>query len=342
MSDNSPKKRRKTVEYGRWGYFFIAPFFIVYLFFQFVPLLTTFYYSTLRYSKRNLKETIEFAGLGNFMDLLGITEGEKAYVLLYLGNTVTMWLINFIPQIIISLLMAAWLSDQRIKLKLGGLYKCIIYLPSLITAASISVLFHAMFSAQGPITMTLRDAGIISKNFDFMRSVAGTRGIIGYILFWMWYGNTSLLLISGVLGISPDIYEAADIDGASSARQFFSITLPLLRPILMYVLVTSLIGGLQNYDIPSLFNVSKTGLIGQPNDKSTTLTMYIMRLHASNDGKAAAVSVFLFIITLILSLAIFGGMGDNEERRLKKEKKKEAEAEKLRAQALKAKKGGNQ
>ncbi len=335
MSNNTQgTRKRKTVEYGRWGYFFIAPFFIVYLFFQLVPLVTTFYYSTLKYTKRNLIETVSFAGIENFKDLLGISEGEKAYMLLYLGNTVAIWLINFIPQIIISLLMAAWLSDARIKLRLSGLYKCIIYLPSLITAASISVLFHAMFSAQGPITMTLKNWNIIPDSFNFMRSVGGTRGIIGYILFWMWYGNTSLLLISGVLGISPDIYEAADIDGASSTRQFFSITLPLLRPILMYVLITSLIGGLQNYDIPSLFNVSKTGLIGQPNDKSTTLTMYIMRLHASNDGKAAAVSVMLFIITLIISLVLFNGMGDKEAKAFKKEQKEKQKAAKL------AQKGG--
>lgn len=322
MSNNTQgKKRRRTVEYGRWGYFFIAPFFIVYLFFQFIPLISTLYYSTLKYTRRNLQETISFAGLKNFADLLGISEGERAYMLTYLGNTLIIWTFNFVPQIIISLLMAAWLSDTKVKLKLNGLYKCVIYLPSLITAASISVLFHSLFSAQGPITMTLKNMGIISKSFDFMSSVGGTRGIISYILFWMWYGNTSLLLISGVLGISPDIYEAADIDGANSARKFFSITLPLLRPILMYVLITSLIGGLQNYDIPALFNVSKTGLIGQPNDKSTTLTMYIMRLHASNDGKAAAVSVMLFIITLIVSCVLLYTMRDKDAEQARKEEK---------------------
>ncbi|MEE3392088.1 MAG: sugar ABC transporter permease [Lachnospiraceae bacterium] len=316
------KQKHRTVEYGKYGYIFIAPFFIVYLIFQFWPLLTTFYYSTLLYEKRNLKETITFGGLANFVNLLGLGNGEKAYFLLYFGNTVIIWLCNFVPQIVISLLMAAWLSDDQVLLKGRGLYKCIIYLPSLITAASISVLFNAMFGAQGPVTMTLRNMGIISAKYDFMQSVAGTRGIISYILFWMWYGNTSILLISGVLGISPDIYEAADIDGAGSAKKFFSITLPLLKPILLYVLITSLIGGLQNYDIPALFNVSTTGYIGQPDDKSTTLTMYIMRLYQSQVGKAAAVSVLLFVITLIASLILLYTMGDKDARKLKKEQKR--------------------
>jgi multiple sugar transport system permease protein len=138
----------------------------------------------------------------------------------------------------------------------------------------------------------------------------------------MWYGNTTLLLISGVLGIDPSIYEAADIDGANTTQKFFRITLPLLKPILMYVLITSAIGGLQMYDIPALFNRSDVGFIGLPDDKSTTLTMYIMRLYSSNVGKAAAISVFLFIITLIISLIFFATMGDKDARALKKQQKK--------------------
>ena len=320
------KKKRKTVEYGKYGYFFIAPFFIVYLLFQFYPLISTFYYSTLLYTKRNLVTTIEQGGLTNFINMLGLAKGESAYAVHYLQNTVIMWACNFIPQIIVSLLLAAWLSDNKVKLKAAGAYKVIIYLPSIITAASVSVLFNAMFSQFGPITKTLCKLGIISKDFNFMDSVPGTRGLIALILFWMWYGNTAILLISGVLGIDPSIYEASDIDGANSRQKFFRITLPLLKPILMYVLITSAIGGLQMYDIPALFNRSQTGFIGRPDDKSTTLTMYIMRLYSSDVGKAAAVSVFLFIITLIISLIFFATMGDKDARKLKKEEKKRRKA----------------
>lgn len=327
------KKRKKSLERGKYGYLFIAPFFITYLIFQLWPLINTFYYSTLSYYKRNGREIVNFAGIDNFVNVLGLAAGERAYVLTYLKNTLVMWGMNFIPQILVSLLMAAWLTNNKVKIKGTGAIKVIIYLPSVITAASVSVLFKALFSQYGPITKTLRDLGIISQSFDFMSSVLGTRGLIALMLFWMWYGNTSLMLISGVLGIDPGLFEAADIDGATGAKQFRYITLPLLKPILLYTLVTSAIGGLQMYDIPALFNVTETNFQGMPNDTSTTVTMYIMRLYNSDVGKAATVSVILFVVTLAISLVLFASMGDKEASRLKKAQKKAQKA------AMKAERG---
>ena len=233
---------------------------------------------------------------------------------------------NFVPQILVSLLLAVWLTDTKAKVKGTGAVKVIVYLPSIITAASVSVLFKAMFSQYGPITQSLKNWGILGKTFDFMSSVAGSRGLISTILWWMWFGNTTLLLISGVLGIDPGLFEAADIDGATGFKKFRFITLPLLKPIMLYTLVTSAIGGLQMYDIPALFNVPDTGLVGLPDDKTTTMAMYIMRLYNSDVGKAAAVSVILFAVTLIVSLILFATMGDKEERRMKKAAKKAGKA----------------
>ncbi|MCD7813800.1 MAG: sugar ABC transporter permease [Lachnospiraceae bacterium] len=320
------KNKKKKVTYGKYGYLFIAPFFITYIIFQLYPLISTFYYSTLSYYKRNGREVISFAGIQNFLNIFGLAAGERAYVLQYLKNTLVMWGCNFVPQILVSLLMAVWLTDTKVKIKGTGAIKVIIYLPSVITAASVSVLFKNLFSQYGPITLALKSIGLLSENFDFMSSVAGSRGLISLILWWMWYGNTSILLISGVLGIDPGLYEAADIDGAGGWRKFTDITLPLLRPIMLYTLVTSAIGGLQMYDIPALFNVTETGLKGLPNDMTTTMAMYIMRLYNSDVGKAAAVSVFLFVITLAISLILFFLMGDKEEKKLKKLEKQRRKA----------------
>ena len=314
------KKRRKTVEYGRYGYLFVAPFFLTYIIFQIYPLISTFYNSTLGYQKRNLKVTIThpevFSDIfTNFSKILGIAEGERAYFFTYFQNTVAIWVANFIPQILVALLLAVWLTDTKIKLKGTGLFKVIVYLPSVITAASISILFHALFSQYGPITITLQKMGIISTSFDFMKSVVGSRGIIAFILFWMWYGNSTLLLISGILGVNPSLFEAADIDGANGWKKFRYVTLPLLKPIMVYVLVTSVIGGMQMYDIPALFNVEQTGFIGNPGDTTTTMTMYIMRLYEAGDlGRSAAVSVLLFFITLIVSLIFFFTLRTKKEK----------------------------
>ena len=315
------KKKKKKISYGKYGYFFIAPFFITYLLFQLWPLINTFYYSTLSYYQRNGREFVDFAGIQNFLNVLGLAAGERPYALSYLKNTLIMWGFNFVPQILVSLLLAVWLTDQKVKVKGTGAVKVIVYLPSIITAASVSVLFKALFSQYGPITQTLKDWGVIAKNFDFMSSVAGSRGLISGILWWMWFGNTTLLLISGVLGIDPGLFEAADIDGATGFEKFRYITLPLLKPIMLYTLVTSAIGGLQMYDIPALFNVPETGLVGLPDDKTTTMAMYIMRLYNSDVGKAAAVSVILFAVTLIVSLILFASMSDKDERRMKKARK---------------------
>ena len=126
------KKKKKMIDYGRYGYFFIAPFFITYLVFQLWPLINTFYYSTLSYYKRNGREFMEFAGLQNFVNILGMAAGERGYVLSYLKNTLVMWGCNFVPQILVSLLLAVWLTDEKVKVKGTGAMKVIVYLPSVI------------------------------------------------------------------------------------------------------------------------------------------------------------------------------------------------------------------
>lgn len=311
------RAKHKSVEYGRWGYIFIAPFFLVYLVFQLWPLISTFYLSVFDIYERNKKIHSTFCGFDNFVDILGFGEGQQAFdtfTVQFLGNTVIMWLVNFLPQILMSLLLAVWLTDTKCKIKGQGAFKVLIYMPNIITAASISVLFYSLFSNDGPITNFLKDMGLIAENFFFMESIWGTRGIISFILFWMWYGNTMLLLISGILGINPSLFEAADIDGCTGFKKFLHVTLPMLKPIMLYVLVTSAIGGLQSYDIPGVFNVTMSGE-GLPGNTSTTITMYIRNLStAGTTGKAAAVSVLLFIITVIISLVFFFFLSDREKK----------------------------
>lgn len=313
------KKRRKVVSYSKYGYLFIAPFFIVYAIFCLWPLASTFYYSLFEYTTRNLKETVTYAGLENYKKILGLVEGEHAYFLDYLGNTLRLWLVNFIPQILLSLLIAAWLTDNRVKVKGKGAFKILVYMPNIITAASISMLFAALLSQLGPIMATLRQWGWIGANTDIMDSVWGTGISISFILFWMWYGNTTLLLISGMMGINDSLYEAAEIDGCGSWKKFTKVTLPLLKPVLVYVLITSAIGGLQLYDIPAMFN-AEGGVTGNPFDSSTTVAMYIMRLRTSDTGRASAVSILLFLITLVISLILFAAMRDKDTKRVPKVK----------------------
>lgn len=339
MAKENNVKKHKSVSYEKYGYFFIAPFFLVYLVFQLYPLLNTFYWSVFSYQKRNLKETIAFCGLENFQKLLGLVDGESAYFLLYLKNTLVMWMGGFIPQIVISLLLAAWLSNEQVKIRARGAIKIMTYMPNIITAASVSVLFANLFSQYGPITLWLKSIGLLAPDYNFFDYIGTTRGIISFILFWMWYGNTTIILIAGMMGINPSLYEAAEIDGANGAQTFFRITLPLLKPILLFTLVTSAVGGIQMYDIPSLFNVAGSSMSGGPYDSTTTMSMYIMRLYNIDVGRAAAISVMMFIITLAISIVLFQTMGDKDEKILEKQLKAQEKA--YRKALREAKKGGN-
>ena len=123
--------------------------------------------------------------------------------------------------------------------------------------------------------------------------------------FLMWFGNTTILLMAGIMGIDVSLFEAAEVDGANSWKRFTRITLPLLKPILIYVIITSMIGGIQMFDVPQILTNGK----GTPADSATTLIMYLNRhLFSKNYGMGGALSVFLFIITAILSLVIYAIM----------------------------------
>ena len=310
-SDRVSKNKKKTVEYGKYGLFFIIPFFIAFIVFQFYPLIYTIFKSFLYDSKagRHAAVTTTF-GLGNYINYV-FGEAGNGELWQALAITVVLWLLNFIPQILLSLLLAAWFTDAQYKLKGTGVYKVIMYMPNIITAATIAVLFYNFFNVNGMITKTLIDAGIVSKD-GLIDKGWWSLLIIAFIQFWMWYGNTMIVLIAGIMGINPSLYEAAMVDGATSRQQFFKITLPLLRPILQYTMVTSAIGGLQMFDIPQLFNKGIPLIqIGDSTVKSTTTVVMLIKQYASlgstteNLGRASAYSVILFLVTLCVSMIFY-------------------------------------
>ena len=135
-----------------------------------------------------------------------------------------------------------------------------------------------------------------------MGTTFGTRSLIGLMNFLMWFGNTTIMLMAAIMGISPDIFEAAELDGCGSFRRFFSITLPLIRPILAYTLITSIIGGLQMFDVPQILTNGQ----GNPDRTSMTLIMFLnSHLKSRNYGMAGALSVYLFIVSGILCFFVY-------------------------------------
>lgn len=294
----SSVKRGKVVKYNKWGYIFLIPFVAVYIIFQLVPLVSTIWNSFFENYRSGLNQIgPNFIGLENYKALL--TNGD---LLKYAKNTMIMWVLGFVPQIIVSLLLGAWFSDTRLRLKFSGFFKTVIYLPNLIMASAFAMLFFTLFSESGPINSILMQLGILESPFKFLYNEWSVRGLVALMNFLMWFGNTTILLMAGMMGIDPSLFEAAEVDGATSTQVFFKITLPLLRPILVYVMITSLIGGLQMFDVPQIL----TGGTGDPMSTSMTLIMYLNRhLFSKNYGMAGALSVILFIITAILSLLVY-------------------------------------
>ena len=290
-------KKPKHLSYAKWGYIFIIPFFLTFFIFSFIPLVDTIRYSFYEYYRSGIKEIgPNFIGLENYKALFA------SDLLKYAGNTLLLWLIGFIPQIVIALLLANWFTDMRLRLRGQQFFKVVIYLPNLIMASAFAMLFFALFSNSGPINSILMSLGVTSEPIDFMGTAFGTRSLIGLMNFLMWFGNTTIMLMAAIMGISPEIFEAAELDGCGSAKRFFSITLPLIRPILAYTLITSIIGGLQMFDVPQILTNGQ----GSPDRTSMTLIMFLNNhLKSRNYGMAGALSVFLFVVSGILCFFVY-------------------------------------
>lgn len=302
--------KKKTVEYGKYGIIFLIPFFVAFFIFQFYPLLYTIFKSLLYDQKISRTNFETHFGLGNYTNyIFGEAGGGEFWSSLWI--TIILWILNFIPQIVLALILAAWFTDSHNKLKGTGAYKVMMYMPNIITAATTALLFYQLFNVNGNITKTLIKIGLVS-NTGFMEKGWGSLLLVAFIQFWMWYGNTMIVLIAGILGINPSLYEAAMVDGATSKQQFFKITLPLLRPILQYTMVTSAIGGLQMYDIPQLLNEGGPLVkMGGKSVLSTTTVVMLIKKYASvgasteNFGRASAYSVVLFLVTLVVSMIFY-------------------------------------
>lgn len=342
---SAAQRRIKSISYAKYGYMFIAPFFLVYCFFQVWPLIQTFILSF----QGNGADAGNFVGFDNYGIILfgsGEGMGRRAAAMqdLFLTsfkNTIILWFGNFIPQILLSLLLAVWFTDSKLHIPGVGFFKVVMYLPNIITAVSVAALFMRFISnsqLSAVNTLLMLNGG---DPVSFEASAAWSRGIVMFIQTWLWFGNTMIMMMSGIMGINPSLFEAAAIDGASSGQVLRKVTLPLLRPMVVYTLITSMIGGLQMFDIPYLYH---TGA-GKINANLRTIAVFVYeqfragaKVHQPDYGIAGAASVILFIITAALGILVFRMNRDEDEHRKKQERK--ALVKEYKRQQKLAKNGG--
>ena len=166
------KSGGKAVRYNKWGYIFLIPFIVVYVIFQLIPLFSTIYNSFFENYMSGLTQVgPNFVGLQNYIKLF---EGGDIWI--YAKNTMILWIMCFVPQIFLSLLLGAWFSDVRLKLKGSRFFKTVIYLPNLIMASAFSMLFFTLYAESGPINSLLIQMGFITEPYKFLSNVGSTRG----------------------------------------------------------------------------------------------------------------------------------------------------------------------
>lgn len=307
-------KTKNKSRYAKYGYIFSIPFVLAFLIFQLYPVMYT---ALIGFTDmKGLNNTnVHFLTndiFKNFKTILGNGSFRTAF-----KNTWGIWIVNFIPQVLLALLLAAIFTDTRGKMKGQGFFKVVFYMPNIITAATVAILFASFFGyPMGPMNDIFTTLGISDEPVFFLQNKTTARGVVAFIQFWMWYGYSMIVFISGILGISPDIFEAAEVDGASRLQQFFYVTLPNLRTIMLFSLVTSLIGGLQMFDIPQLF-ISKSG----PDNATLTTSCFIYNQAFSGSylyARAAAASMLMFLIICVCAAIMFYLMRDKDEVALHK------------------------
>jgi multiple sugar transport system permease protein len=317
MPRSQTQHKQKGVSYAKYGYLFSLPFVIVFLIFMLYPTVFT---AVIGFTDFKGVVATSFNFLENpFENFISILNNKTFRASLV--NTIVIWVMNFIPQIGLALLLTAWFTNRRRKIHGQGMFKVLFYLPNIITAATVAILYASLFGYPiGPVNNLLQSLNLISKPFDFTTSPWAAKIVVAFIQFWQWYGYTTIILISGVLGINPELFEAAEIDGASPRQTFFQITLPCMRTIMIFTLITSLIGGLNMFDIPKLYIWN-----GGPANTTMTTSVFIYAQAFSGTylyNRAAAASMIMFVIIAVLSAATFFLMRDRTEIRARRAMKR--------------------
>lgn len=301
------RKRKKSFlkSENTLGYLFIAPFLIVFVTFNIYPIFKTLMLSFTEYA--GYGEPV-FNGLSNYQQLIADPIFYEAFM-----NTFKMWGINIVIQMGLAFLLMLILSDIRYKIKGLKLFRAVYYLPNLIAATSVAFLFNSLLDWQyGTLNQMLVDLGLTSEKINWLGQPSTAILTVGVIGAWMWFGNTLIILMAGVQGISKDYFEAAHMDGATRGQVFRLITMPLLKPILLYVALTSFIGGVQMFEIPFLL----TDGMGAPFGSINTIVMYLFNtaFKFNNVGYAAAIAYGLFFVIAISSVFIFKVMYGNAKK----------------------------
>lgn len=297
-------KKKSIKNYNRAGYLFVLPFVIVFLIFNVYPVLRTLYLSFTNAKIAGVGK-IQWVWFDNYIRVITDKFFWRA-----LGNTLRIWGVNIVLQLGLAFLLTIIFSDIKYKIKGLGVFRVIYYLPNLIAATSVAFLFKTLLdwrygTFNQIIYQVFKFFGKSYNPIDWLGTAAHAGSTIAVISAWMWFGNSFIMLMAGVQGISKDYFEAAAIDGAGRWTVFGKITLPLLKPILLYVAITSLIGGLQMFDLPYLMADKASASYNSVQTAVMYLYKFGFETGTTQTGYASAIAYILFLIILTVSVVQF-------------------------------------
>lgn len=308
-SETHAPLKGKSISYektlNRYGWLFILLALILLTTFLFYPIIYSLYLSTI--SSKGIVQ--KFVGLNNYIRLF-----NDQMFLIALKNTFTFLVMQVPIMLFLALVLAAILNDKSIKFR--GIFRTGIFLPAVTSLVAYAVLFKMMFSLDGFINTTLVNFHIIQKPIPWLLDPFWAKVTLIIAMTWRWTGYNMVFYLSGLQNIPYDLYESAEIDGANKIQQFFYITIPMLKPIIIFTTIMSTIGTLQLFDEP--MNLSSGGVTASsigPGNSLLTLSVYIYNLafkYMPNFGYAAAVSYVIVFFAAILTIIQFRVAGEKD------------------------------
>jgi cellobiose transport system permease protein len=290
-------RQRLSVADVKWSpYLYIAPFFVVFGVVGLFPVLYTAYLSLFDRELLDIEGT--WVGFANYAILLGDTQFWTALV-----NTISIFLLSTIPQIICAVALAALLNTR---LRTPTAWRVGVLLPYVASLVALGIIFANLFGPNyGLVNGMLELLGF--DRIDWQANRFASHLAIAIMVNWRWTGYNALIVLAAMKAIPRDIHEAAMIDGAGAMRRFFSVTLPLLRPTLIFVVVTSTIGGLQIFTEPKLFDAMPGSNNGGSSNQFQTITLYMYQtaFETQDLGYASAIAWVLFLLIIVIAVVNF-------------------------------------
>jgi cellobiose transport system permease protein len=290
-------------------YVFVSPFFLIFGVFSLFPILFTLYISLTDWNGTGV---MNFIGLNNYIEVMKDSLFYKAF-----GNTLIFMVMIIPAQIILALFISVLLSSKKVPF-VGG-FRLFNFLPYLTTSVAVGLIFSILFDWNyGSINALLMKLGLVHQPIDWLGQPWPARIVVSLVTIWKYFGYTAVLFMAGITSISPQLYEAAELDGANKRQQFFELTLPMLRPVMLFVVVTTMIGCFQIFDEPyMLFTSFGASVIGGPEGAALTGTWLIYDTVFGSlfrFGYGSAIAYVMFIIISIISFVTFRIMNRGDDQ----------------------------